>query len=378
MPARDVLKRAKTSQSTSHVLVVGGSFSGICAVETLKGSRTPMTVTLISRSNVFEFLPATYRCLVNPEHIESVTTPLTGRGFKFVHGTVVSIGRFDATVQLHGENAVGEEKEVQTLHFDFCIWATGIGYPEPLYSTARFLKQRRKCFDSSRMDILNAKSILVVGGGPVGVELAAELSEIPTASNQKSITVCTKGFELMKGLPEKARWYAEMWLRNKGVRVITASNVQVCDGGATLLLNTEGVAPTIYKGHDLVLWATGNRHGQTTQPLHTGGLVANEDLDPKGRVWVRSTLQLPRARHFFACGDCAVVACDRKRDLMSKTAYAAMEAGSSKDTPNTHSPSEHSLRSSASRSAPPTVSCASARSSSQVISRCSPRKPSRS
>ncbi len=325
---RKLLRNVSKSATAAHVLVVGGSFAGLSAVDTLVRSDSPMHVTLVSRTDFFEYLPSSLHCLVRPDYLDKVTTSLRGGDYKFVHGTVVTLRRHEAEVRVHYRD---ERVVTELIPFDFCIWACGTGYPEPIYNgSSTFLEMRKKMFRETRVNILNAKSLLVVGGGPVGVELAAELTELPVAAlcAPRSVTLVCSTFELLVTLPERARWYAEMWLRNKGVRVVTGGRLAKSEDDCTLICTShDGTVPTRFKGADAILWATGTIKNRALNAMNHGGLVASEDLDPNGRVFVRATLQLPRARHIFACGDCSVVACDQQRDLASKTAYAAIEAG---------------------------------------------------
>ena len=63
----------------------------------------------------------------------------------------------------------------------------------------------------------DAKSILVVGAGAVGLEQIGELSY--GFGGQKKLGICTRGKALLPHLPAKAGLLADAYLKQNGVEV---------------------------------------------------------------------------------------------------------------------------------------------------------------
>ena len=67
--------------------------------------------------------------------------------------------------------------ELDTLEYDLLVLCTGGKYKEPIKAGInKNIADRKNEMALEKEEIKVAKSILVVGGGPVGVELMAELA----------------------------------------------------------------------------------------------------------------------------------------------------------------------------------------------------------
>ncbi|GLC45828.1 hypothetical protein PLESTM_001784400 [Pleodorina starrii] len=199
----------------------------------------------------------------------------------------------------------------ETLAFDYAAICTGSTYSDAFKSSTSATRQQRleelKAFNET---IRAAKSIAVVGGGPTGVEAAAEVVE---AYAGKSVTLIHPGKQLLPAMPPKAGARAKQWLEAHGVKVQLGASVQSRPEGrgpATLTLSDGSSVAA-----DLVLWCAGAK--PNTAFLAGGELAANV-LDGKGLVKVLATLQVEGQPHMFALGDCNNVA-------ESKLGYLAMK-----------------------------------------------------
>jgi cation diffusion facilitator CzcD-associated flavoprotein CzcO len=70
-----------------------------------------------------------------------------------------------------------------TIQFDFCVLCTGASYAAPIKSpmeAAATVEQRRRQYKDTHEQLAAAQSVVVVGGGFVGVELAAEIVRAET------------------------------------------------------------------------------------------------------------------------------------------------------------------------------------------------------
>lgn len=87
---------------------------------------------------------------------------------------------------------------------------------------ATIVSVRSKDFEDYHQTLLHCDRILIIGGGTVGVELAAEIVEnFP----HKHVTLVHSQTRLMNRSPQKAIDYSENYFINNGVRLILGERV---------------------------------------------------------------------------------------------------------------------------------------------------------
>lgn len=172
-------------------------------------------------------------------------------------------------------------------------------------------------------------SILIIGAGPIGVELAAELVSMARQAPPASITLASSRKGLLPRFPKRSGLYAGTWLRQRGVRILQAhlepvvgnserrQHFQDCDDPATVV------------SADLVFDCTGAKDNGSTAALVLGGLCDASIMQKDGSLLTLSTLQLPQASHVFIAGDAGRIPGELDISALAceKTAYAAEEGG---------------------------------------------------
>ena len=105
------------------------------------------------------------------------------------------------------------------IKYDALVIATGFLYNNPIKNdNAYSVTERKGAMQKFNKQVADAKSILILGGGIVGVELAGEIAFHPDAANKK-ITLAVRGQRLLNQLPEDAHKAADSFLKTKIVEI---------------------------------------------------------------------------------------------------------------------------------------------------------------
>jgi NADH dehydrogenase FAD-containing subunit len=156
---------------TSTVVIIGGGFAG-CKVAQLLLSEPNFHVTLIDPSDFLEVAWVNPRALVSIEWAQRSLVPYSTflRGnFQHVKDEAMSLETQKVTTTRSGAVA-----------FDYCVIAVGSSYAGFLKAAASTTTagQRLSELHSHSEQLKAAASVLVVGGGPSGVELAFEILDV--------------------------------------------------------------------------------------------------------------------------------------------------------------------------------------------------------
>ncbi|XP_024153039.1 ferroptosis suppressor protein 1-like [Oryzias melastigma] len=149
-----------------HVVVVGGGFGGIAAAQKLKSQGVPFT--LIDMREAFHHNLAGLRASVQPGFAQRTFIPFAKTfGSSFVQGRVENVDPERQAVILQGG------REIQYSHLILCTGTDG-PFPGKCHSESSLEASVQK-YEDLLGQIQEADSILVVGGGSTGVEMAAEI-----------------------------------------------------------------------------------------------------------------------------------------------------------------------------------------------------------
>ncbi|WP_037679858.1 NAD(P)/FAD-dependent oxidoreductase [Streptomyces griseus] len=264
------------------VVVIGGGYAGVRLAKRLDATAR---VTLVDRKEVFFHRIASLRAGVHPEWSVTPFIPYDRllRNGRVVTGKVVRIDTAERQVAL----ATGER-----LPYDVVVIATGADYPEPARFTGTTTEEAVKSFAGHQQRIGGADHVLVVGGGPSGVELSAE---IRLARPQARVTLAHAGPSLLHATgSERAGRRARAWLESHGVEVRLDSFMSPGNDFGTYRDAQGNIIEA-----DLSFWATG-----TTPNTLWLRLAGHGDwLNPSGHVKVDRTLRVDGRPDVFAVGD---------------------------------------------------------------------------
>lgn len=168
---------------------------------------------------------------------------------------------------------------------------------------------------------------MVIGGGPIGVELTAELVSF---AHDTHITLASP--HLLPRFPPGAGKYAAKWLSERKVLLLPArvSPAQVLSDGSYEYVYTTETGEQRVRAN-LTFDCTGARSNGSVRALLSGGVIEATQVTKDGSVCVRDTLQTTAHEHIFVIGDAGRV--DNELLLRphgrgcEKTAYAAEACG---------------------------------------------------
>ncbi|EFJ43193.1 hypothetical protein VOLCADRAFT_96658 [Volvox carteri f. nagariensis] len=224
-----------------RLLVIGAGFAGVTLATKVSGfadvtivdpmpyklQMVPETAATFARPLVFPncFFPFTmlYICFSRKEYLEITWATIRSIVDESVASRAIislkeipNIGRVvQATVtRLAPKEALLSTGE--TLTFDYAAICTGSSYSDAFKSSASVTREQRlaelKVYNEA---IRAAKSIVVVGGGPSGVEAAAEVVE---AYAGKALTLVHSGKQLLPTAPPKGGAKAKKFLESRGIK----------------------------------------------------------------------------------------------------------------------------------------------------------------
>ncbi|XP_041921175.1 apoptosis-inducing factor 2 isoform X2 [Alosa sapidissima] len=193
----------------THVVVVGGGFGGIAAAQQLKSNG--IKFTLIDLRDAFHHNVAALRASVQSGFAKKTFIPYKETfGESFLQGRVVKVDTDARVIVLE------DGREVCYTHL---ILSTGTDGPFPgKFNAVATYKTAIEAYENFIKEIQSAESVLVVGGGSTGVEMAAEVkTEYP---NKKVILIHSHIGLADPELLSSVRQQAKDVLLEKGVELV--------------------------------------------------------------------------------------------------------------------------------------------------------------
>ena len=324
-----------------HIVVLGAGFGGLTFCQSLR--HPSARVTLVDRQNHHLFQPLLYQVATAGLSAPEIAQPIRSILSRQENVTVLLNEAVD--VRLAAKQVV---LKGATLDYDYLVLAMGgatsyFGHPEwerfapGLKSLNDAMNIREKILfaferaenatDPAEQERL--MTIVVVGGGPTGVELAGAFAELARSvlkadfrriNTTKARVILIEGSpRILSHLPPELSESAVKQLMALGAEVRTNRRVsQLTEGCVELSAQTPGGAPEIIRAENII-WAAGVAASSLTAKLGV-------ELDRGGRVKVNPDLSLPGHPEVFAIGDLALVM-DKDGKPVPGVSPAAMQMG---------------------------------------------------
>lgn len=295
--------------------MIGAGFGGLRVAKGLR--RVPVDVTVIDPNNFHTFQPLLYQVASAGLDAGDVSFPVRGilrrsKSARFVLGAVTAIDLDLRTVTVDGELRLG---------YDFLVVAAGsvstsfgiAGVDEhaiplkTLHDAIRLRTRLLATFEQAGIAVTAGRprpelAIVVVGGGPTGVETAGGLRELVDHVLTKDfaeleldglpITLVEAAPRVLGPFHPKSSAKAEETLERRGVRVVTGVGVDHVEADGVVLADGRRLPSTV------TVWAA----GVTGSPV---ARLLGVALAGGGRIPVQPDLSLDDHPEVFAIGDIA-------------------------------------------------------------------------
>lgn len=294
------------------VVIVGGGFAGLKLAMSLRN--TSFQVILLDKNNYHQFQPLFYQVATAGLEPSAISFPLR----KIFHGaTNVSFRMAEA----EGVDTIAKRlfTDIGYIDYDFLVLAMGADtnyfgaknieyFSSPMKTVSEALYIRNKIISNYERAITIPKmedrkslmNMVIVGGGPTGVELAGAMAELrnnvfpkdyPELSfKNMKVVLIEAGPKLLAAMSEQAQSHALDYLQKLGVEVFLATKVLDYDGK---VVSIEGKEPIETQ---TLLWAAGIKPNRL------------EGFDPSqyagnGRMLVNEFNQLIGSEGVYVLGD---------------------------------------------------------------------------
>jgi NADH dehydrogenase len=304
----------KTITNTPRVVIVGAGFGGLAAARALRGK--PVDVLIIDRHNYHTFLPLLYEVATAGLEPDDIAQP------------VRAIVRGARNVRFRMAEARGVDLEARcvmtdtgALPYDYLVLSPGsvtnffgLASVEERALSMKDLRDatavrnhvlrnfERASIEQDARERDRLMTMVVVGGGPTGVELAGALAELkrhvlphdyPDLDISRARVILLEALDsVLVSMPPRLQRKATEQLRALGVEVrFSAAVAEVTDAGVTMKDGSGIDAAT-------VVWVAGVRGEALGAALGVG-------TERGGRVRVTASLQLAGRTEVYVIGDLA-------------------------------------------------------------------------
>jgi apoptosis-inducing factor 2 len=317
-----------SDRETPAVVVIGGGYGGIAVAKALDEAAD---VVLVEPKDTFEHNVASLRALVDPSWSERIHFPYDGL---LKRGRVIR----DRAVQVDSSRVgLGSGEEIVP---NFIVLATGSSYPFPGNSGTVDAHEAAARFRDGYEALSEADRVLLLGAGPVGIELAGEIAAVWPA---KQVTIVDTVGDLLGGrFKPELRRELHRQLKQHGVKLVLGSPLRELPPTPPGVLGTFTLSTKAGTEITTDLWF--RCYGLTPQSDYLAGdLAAARTQD--GFIEVTPTLQLPGHPNVFALGDVSTLTpkmagrAGRQAQLVADNIRALIDGGQLQ----THEPSPDAI-----------------------------------
>ncbi len=320
--ASDAAAVKPINRDNPHIVILGGGFAGLNLAKSLRNAKAQ--ITLIDRQNHHLFQPLLYQVATASLSSVEIAKPLRSI-LSEQENISVQLGKVEA-IDLKTRTVILSDRSVT---YDYLIIGLGgvtsyFGHPEwaenapGLKSINDALRIRREilfAFEQAELtddpeEVKKLMTIIIVGGGPTGVELAGACKELgryvmrhdfrkidPT---KVRVILIEAADRILMHLPRDLSASAQRQLEDIGVEV--RLNTMVKDIKEHIVVVSGKEKPDVLETLSAasIVWSAGVGANPVTRTLGV-------EIDRAGRIKVNPDLSVPGHPEVFAIGDICLV-----------------------------------------------------------------------
>ncbi len=256
------------------LIILGAGFGGL-RLARLLSNKEGIDITLIDRFNYHQFQPLFYQVATAGLDASNISFPLR-KAFQKSENVRIRMAEVERIDTVAKQVITNED----TYSYDYLVIATGAStnffgnknleeHAFPMKSTVEALQLRHKLIHNfedalhvtDKEELQRLMNVVVVGGGPTGVELSGAIAEMkkyvlpkdyPELDfNMMNIYLLEGTGKTLAAMSEQSSAHSLNYLQRVGVTVMTNSLLQDYDGKNVTLKDGTSIPST------LVIWAAG-------------------------------------------------------------------------------------------------------------------------
>ncbi len=277
-------------RNKQKIIIIGGGFSGVCAMRRIRQLKIFCDIILIDKKNNFEFLPLLPDIISSRIKEEYLSVNLAELAKKY---DAEYFNKEVTNIDFNNNKVILKDLE---LRYDFLIIASGA--TNNFYGNKEAQRYALKLYSASDGALIretikegNYDNFVIIGGGYTGIEIATNIwRHFKKTKKEKNIYIVERSNKLLSNLSDNlSRYVAENLNR---LKIIVLYNAQVKSMGDGFVSFTDG----FNLERALIVWAAGVKTADYID-------ILKQEKAPQGRLKVNEYLQI--SHNCFAVGDSA-------------------------------------------------------------------------